>query len=139
MAGHQNWTPLEFDPTNVRAPGTPHLSCNKAAESGGSTPVVDGVRWLATVAPEIRDAFAGRVRYTQNPHGGRGLGKSWQDNFEMESRADGSPIQAENGAQVCDCGLKSAVDVVLLIDNVLVGHGRRPFTKPRRVLMAMSD
>jgi hypothetical protein len=28
---------------------------------------------------------------------------------------------------------------VLLIDNVLVAHGRRPFEGSRRVLVAMSD
>jgi alpha-ketoglutarate-dependent taurine dioxygenase len=47
--------------------------------------------------------------------------------------------------QVRDRGLESAVDVgwnagdLLLIDNVLVGHGRRPFVGDRRVLVAMSD
>ena len=58
--------------------------------------------------------------------------------------ADGSPIPAEYVEHVRDCGLSSAVDVdwhqgdLLLIDNVAVGHGRRPFTGPRRVLVAMS-
>ncbi|MBY8853728.1 TauD/TfdA family dioxygenase, partial [Saccharothrix sp. MB29] len=48
--------------------------------------------------------------------------------------ADGSPIPDEHALQVRDRGLASAVDVdwhagdLLLIDNVLVGHGRRPFT-----------
>jgi len=28
---------------------------------------------------------------------------------------------------------------VLLVDNVLLAHGRRPFTGDRRVLVAMSD
>lgn len=58
--------------------------------------------------------------------------------------ADGSPIPAGYIHQVQARGLESAVDVrwrtgdVLLIDNILVGHGRRPFTGPRRVLVAMS-
>ena len=58
--------------------------------------------------------------------------------------ADGAPIPAEYVAQVRDRGLDAAVDVdwaagdLLLIDNVLVGHGRRPFTGNRRVLVAMS-
>ena len=58
--------------------------------------------------------------------------------------AGGSPIPAEYVAQVRDRGLAAAVDVdwaagdLLLIDNVLVGHGRRPFTGDRRVLVAMS-
>ncbi|MCW3817570.1 TauD/TfdA family dioxygenase [Micromonospora sp. DR5-3] len=59
--------------------------------------------------------------------------------------ADGNPIPDEYVIQVRDRGLEVAVDVdwhagdLLLIDNILVGHGRRPFTGPRRVLVAMSD
>lgn len=59
--------------------------------------------------------------------------------------ADGSPIPDGQVLQVRDRGLANAVDVdwatgdLLLIDNVLVGHGRRPFTGQRRVLVAMSD
>jgi alpha-ketoglutarate-dependent taurine dioxygenase len=196
--------------------------CERAALSGGATPVVDGVRWLAALDPEIREAFAGGVRYTQNLHGGMGLGRSWQQTFETEDRteverflekgqaewewrpggalrvsqirhstvrhpvtgvevwfnqadqwhasglgdqtaaalaqimaeeempqsvtfADGTPIPAEYIARIQERGLASAVDVdwragdLLLIDNVLVGHGRRPFEGPRRVLVAMSD
>ncbi|WBQ08267.1 TauD/TfdA family dioxygenase [Kribbella sp. CA-293567] len=58
--------------------------------------------------------------------------------------ADGTPIPDEWAVQIRDRGLASAVDVdwvtgdVLLIDNLLVGHGRRPFTGQRRVLVAMS-
>jgi Taurine catabolism dioxygenase TauD, TfdA family len=59
--------------------------------------------------------------------------------------ADGSPIPADYVLQVRDRGLDAAVDVdwrpgdLLLIDNVLVAHGRRPYTGKRRVLVAMSD
>jgi alpha-ketoglutarate-dependent taurine dioxygenase len=194
--------------------------CERAPETGGATPVVDGVRWLDSLDPEIRAAFADGVRYTQNLHDGIGLGKSWQETFETDERAavesyladanatwqwnsdglrisqvrptttrhpvtgdevwfsqldqwhpaalgdaaaaalarimpadelpqsvafaDGSTIPGEYAIHVRDQGLESAVDVdwrtgdLLLIDNVLVGHGRRPFTGPRRVLVAMS-
>ncbi|WP_435602539.1 TauD/TfdA family dioxygenase [Streptomyces sp. bgisy130] len=196
--------------------------CETAPQSGGATPVIDGVRWLACLDAEVREAFRSGVRYTQNLHGGLGLGKSWQSTFETEDRerveaflsdsgatwqwlqdgglrisqvrpavirhpvtgdevwfnqsdqwhpaalgddtsaalaaimppeelpqsvsfADGSPIPDAYAVQVRDRGLANAVDVdwcagdLLLIDNVLVGHGRRPFTGPRRVLVAMSD
>lgn len=59
--------------------------------------------------------------------------------------ANGDPIPAEYVLQVRERGLEMAVDVnwragdLLLIDNVLVAHGRRPFTGDRRVLVAMSD
>jgi len=58
--------------------------------------------------------------------------------------ADGGAIPDEYVTRIRDRGLDAAVDVdwrpgdLLLIDNVLVGHGRRPFTGPRRVLVAMS-
>ncbi|MFK4273139.1 TauD/TfdA family dioxygenase [Streptomyces milbemycinicus] len=194
--------------------------CEQAPTSGGATPVVDGQLWLESMDPEIRDAFAGGVRYIQNLHDGYGLGKSWQATFETEDPAeveafldkagadwkwkgdgtlwisqlrpattrhpvtdtevwfnqadqfhiaglgddaremaellsedempqsvtfaDGSPIPAEYITHIQETGLRLAVDVdwqagsLLLIDNVLVGHGRRPFTGPRRVLVAMS-
>ncbi|MFF4674598.1 TauD/TfdA family dioxygenase [Streptomyces sp. NPDC001279] len=190
--------------------------------TGGATPVVDGVTWLESLDPKIREAFAGGVRYTQNLHDGFGFGKSWQDTFETDDRnevvtflndsnakwewqedgtlrvtqmrpatvrhpvtdvevwfnqadqwhpaalgdetatelgqllseeqlpqsvrfADGSPIPDEYIIEVRDKGLEASIDVdwrtgdLMLIDNVLVGHGRRPFTGPRRVLVAMSD
>lgn len=195
--------------------------CQQAAQTGGATPVVDAAAWLASLEPEVRDAYRGGVRYMQNMHGGRGFGKSWQDTFETGDRAaveafltdagaswewkadgglrviqvrpsttrhpvtgdevwfnqsdqwhpaalddevgialrdalpedelpqsvtfaDGTPIPAEYVTQVRDRGLELAVDVdwqesdLLVIDNVLVAHGRRPFTGPRRVLVAMS-
>jgi alpha-ketoglutarate-dependent taurine dioxygenase len=196
--------------------------CETAPASGGATPVVDGVAWLAALDDRVREDFAGGLRYTQNLHGGRGLGKSWQETFETEDRdeveahlsaagaewfwrvggglrvsqlrpatlrhpvtgaevwfnqadqwhpaslgdetaaalakllphdelpqyvtfADGAPIPDGHVLQVRDRGLDTAVDVdwhrgdLLLIDNVLVGHGRRPYTGDRRVLVAMTD
>ncbi|MEU9900563.1 TauD/TfdA family dioxygenase [Streptomyces phaeochromogenes] len=195
--------------------------CEKAAESGGATPVLDGEVWLDSLDAEVREAFAGGIRYIQNLHDGFGFGKSWQDTFETDDRtaveaflrdsraewewgpdglrvtqlrpataehpvtgaevwfnqadqwhpaglgdeasaelydiltpdefpqyvtfADGTPIPDAYVKQILDRGLKSAVDVdwaggdVLLIDNVLLAHGRRPFEGTRRVLVAMSD
>lgn len=196
--------------------------CVTAPRTGGATPVVDGARWLESLDDEVREAYADGVRYTQNLHGGVGLGKSWQATFETQRKedvdaflsatgatwewrrgdelrvsqrrpstvrhpvtgtevwfnqsdqwhpaglgdrtaaelmkvlpadelpqsvtfADGSPIPAAYITQIRERGLAAAVDVewrrgdVLLIDNVLVGHGRRPFTGDRRVLVAMSD
>ncbi|MGW2052077.1 TauD/TfdA family dioxygenase [Streptomyces sp. NPDC001858] len=194
--------------------------CEKAAESGGATPVLDAERWLDSLDAEIRGAFAGGIRYVQNLHDGFGFGKSWQDTFETDDRttvekflasseaewewsqdgiritqhraattthpvtgatvwfnqadqwhpaglgdntasdlydilepdefpqyvtfADGTPIPDSHVEQIQDRGLRNAVDVdwragdVLLIDNVLAAHGRRPFEGTRRVLVAMA-
>lgn len=195
--------------------------CAREPATGGATPVVDGQVWLDALDAQVREAFAGGLRYTQNLHGGSGFGKSWQDTFETGDRAvvdaflagnqavwvwkpdgglrvdllrpattkhpvtgaevwfnqadqwhpaaldeetaealgelfapedmpqtvcfaDGSPIPADYVRQIRDRGLAAAVDVdwrlgdLLLIDNVSVGHGRRPFTGPRRILVGMS-
>jgi len=194
--------------------------CAIAAETGGATPVVDGELWLNSLDAEVRDAFAGGVRYTQNLHGGMGLGKSWQATFETEDRAaveeflsgadcdwkwhtddmlwvsqlrqstlkhpvtgvevwfnqadqwhpaglgedalaladvvpedelpqnavfaDGRPIPAEYIRHVQETGMRLAVDCdwqvgdLMLVDNVAAGHGRRPYTGKRRILVAMS-
>ncbi|MEU4425285.1 TauD/TfdA family dioxygenase [Actinoplanes sp. NPDC024001] len=194
--------------------------CEKAAESGGATPVLDGERWLASLDAEVREAFAGGVRYVQNLHDGFGFGKSWRETFETDDRAaveefltrsqadwewgpdgiritqhrsattthpvtgaavwfnqadqwhpaglgdkaasdlyailepdefpqyvtlaDGSPIPDAYIEQIQARALENAVDVdwaagdVLLIDNVLTAHGRRPFEGTRRVLVAMA-
>ena len=196
--------------------------CQVQPGGGGATPVLDAELWLQLLDRELREAFAGGVRYVQNLHEGYGLGKSWQDTFETTERAeveeflaaagaewdwrrdgslrveshrpattrhpvtgaevwfnqadqwhpaglgddtaaelaailsedelpqsvtfaDGTPIPAEYVAQIRDRGLDAAVDVdwragdLMLIDNVLLAHGRRPFTGDRRVLVAMSD
>jgi alpha-ketoglutarate-dependent taurine dioxygenase len=195
--------------------------CEKAAEHGGATPVLDGELWLSSIDAQVRDAFAGGIRYIQNLHDGYGFGKSWQDTFETDDRtavedylqdadaewewrpegirvtqyryatvkhpvtgtevwfnqadqwhpaglgdetaselydilepdefpqyvqfADGTAIPDEYIKHIQDRGLAAAVDVdwrsgdVLLIDNVLTAHGRRPFEGTRRVLVAMSD
>ncbi len=195
--------------------------CERAPAAGGATPVVDGAAWLESLDPEVRAAFCGGVRYTQNLHDGYGLGRSWQNTFETDDRAaveaylagtgatwqwtsdglrvrqvrpatiiypstgaevwfnqadqwhpamlgdeasavlsdimteddmpqsvtfaEGSPIPADYVAHVRDQGLAAAIDVdwhagdLMLIDNVLVAHGRRPFSGRRRVLVAMSD
>jgi alpha-ketoglutarate-dependent taurine dioxygenase len=60
------------------------------------------------------------------------------------SFADGSPIPAEYIRHVQETGLNLSCETdwqvgdVLLIDNVAVAHGRRPFTGDRRILVAMS-
>jgi alpha-ketoglutarate-dependent taurine dioxygenase len=195
--------------------------CETAAATGGATPLTDGARWLESLDPEVRDAFAGGVRYVQNLPDGRGLGRSWQDTFETSSPAEveaylcaadakwqwtpaglrvtqirpattvhpitgaavwfnqsdqwhptalgdetaealvdilpeeempqsvrfanGVPIPPEYVMHIKERGLELAVDVnweagdLLLIDNVLVAHGRRAYTGSRRVLVAMSD
>jgi alpha-ketoglutarate-dependent taurine dioxygenase len=57
---------------------------------------------------------------------------------------DGSPIPADTIMHIRKAGLDNAIDVVwrtgdlVLIDNILVAHGRRPYAGRRRVLVAMS-
>jgi alpha-ketoglutarate-dependent taurine dioxygenase len=195
--------------------------CQRPPACGGATPVLDGELWLASLDDEVREAFAGGIRYVQNLHDGHGFGKSWMDTFETTDKAeverhlegtgsewewgpegiriiqrrpatvrhpitgtevwfnqadqfhpaglgdktaaelydilepdefpqhatfaDGSPIPDAYIEHIQDRGLELAVDVpwragdLMLIDNILVAHGRRPFEGSRRVLVAMSD
>jgi alpha-ketoglutarate-dependent taurine dioxygenase len=61
------------------------------------------------------------------------------------SFADGSPIPAEFVRHIQETGLRLSCETgwqtgdVLLIDNVAVAHGRRPYAGDRRILVAMSD
>jgi alpha-ketoglutarate-dependent taurine dioxygenase len=61
------------------------------------------------------------------------------------SYGDGAPIADEDLAAIRDAYQAEMVDVaweqgdVLVLDNMLAAHGRRPFTPPRRVLVAMTD
>ncbi len=55
---------------------------------GRRDPVVDGELWLNSLRSEVREAFAGGIRYVQNLHDGYGLGKSWQDTFETDDKAE---------------------------------------------------
>ncbi|MGW5048867.1 TauD/TfdA family dioxygenase [Streptomyces griseoluteus] len=75
------------------------FTCAVAPATGGATPVVDGTLWLASLDDEVREAFADGVRYTQNLHGGRGLGKSWQDTFETAERDDVEVFLKETEAE----------------------------------------
>ncbi len=57
---------------------------------------------------------------------------------------DGSPIADEDLAAIRDAYQAGITDVawrlgdVLLLDNMLVAHGRRPFTPPRKILIALA-
>ncbi|BCJ69503.1 TauD/TfdA family dioxygenase [Polymorphospora rubra] len=73
--------------------------CEKAAEKGGATPVLDGALWLDVIDPEVREAFAGGIRYVQNLHDGYGFGKSWQDTFETTDRAHVEAFLADAHAE----------------------------------------
>ncbi|MEU1779376.1 TauD/TfdA family dioxygenase [Streptomyces abikoensis] len=72
--------------------------CEQAAATGGGTPIVDSAAVLEALDPEVRAAFSGGVRYTQNLHGGRGFGKSWQETFETDSRDEVETYLASTGA-----------------------------------------
>jgi alpha-ketoglutarate-dependent taurine dioxygenase len=204
-----------------RWPSRLFFFCETAPARGGETPIASSRRVLARIDPEVRRALTERrIMYVQNLHGGRGLGKSWQQVFETTDRGEverfcqeqglafewkangglrtrlvlpatarhpvtGDEVWFNQADQWHTSGLdpierkmllkkipesdlpKSATfgdggaipdammdDVrkaanqeaivfpwqrgdVLVIDNMLVSHGRKPFSGPRRILVSM--
>jgi alpha-ketoglutarate-dependent taurine dioxygenase len=85
----------------------------------------------SALAPEVRDALRRTV-------GEDGMPRS-------AHYGDGSPIDDDEIAEINAAYAEAAVDVewrtgdLLVVDNELTAHGRRPFTGTRRVVVAMSQ
>lgn len=195
--------------------------CEVAPTAGGETPLADGRTVLASLPPALVERWrTKRIRYIQNLHDGKGLGRSWRETFETDDReavervlrargaawewrsdgklrvsevtdpvvvhpitgqsvffsqahmwhvsgldpktrdavlrivkpedlyhtctfGDGSPIPEDDLIEIRRALDAAAVGFqwrerdVLLVDNVLVAHGRAPFQGERRILVAM--
>jgi alpha-ketoglutarate-dependent taurine dioxygenase len=195
--------------------------CETPAAGGGATPLADCRRVLARIPAGIRDAFATR-RYAYVRTFGTGLGLSWEEAFQCDTRAgvetycrehgirpewlddgvlrtrqirdvlakhpvtgeltwfnhltffhiatlsaraqaalsanlpphlfpnhttygDGEPVDASTMAVLRAAYADETVRFewrqgdILVLDNMLVAHGRDPFTGARRVLVAMAE
>lgn len=63
--------------------------CLTPPDDRGETPIADGRRILQRIDPSIRERFERKgVMYVRNLHGGSALGRSWQQTFETEDRAE---------------------------------------------------
>lgn len=72
-------------------PARLYFCCVLPAQSGGSTLIGDSRSILRRISPVTIRLFEEKgVTYVRNLHGGKGttIGKSWQQTFETESRAD---------------------------------------------------
>jgi alpha-ketoglutarate-dependent taurine dioxygenase len=107
-------------PATIRHPGTgEELWFNQADQWHPATLGEDTMRELASIVPA--DELPQSVAF-----------------------ADGSPIPAEYVTRIRDTGLELAYDIdwqqgdILLVDNLTLAHGRRPYSGARRVLVAMA-
>lgn len=65
------------------------FACAVPAATGGDTPLLDCRAFARDLPPELDRAFRGQsVRYAKNMHGGRGLGKSWQEHYQTGDSAE---------------------------------------------------
>lgn len=63
--------------------------CLTPPQEKGETPIVDCREVFQAVKPSIREQFKQKkVKYVHNLHGGFGMGKSWQDCFETDDKAE---------------------------------------------------
>lgn len=62
--------------------------CDTPSAVDGETPIADCRTIYQKLDPSIREAFETKqVRYVRNMHGSTGFGKSWQQQFETDSKA----------------------------------------------------
>jgi alpha-ketoglutarate-dependent taurine dioxygenase len=198
--------------------------CLIEPEAGGQTPLIDSRTLLRSLPKDLVHEFKRKqIKYIRNLHGGAGIGKSWQQTFETNNRAeleshaiaseantrwnpDGSvtlisirnatethPITGEevwfnqadqfhpstlppaiykslialyksddqlpqnaefgDGTTIPSAYLQTIRDItqqllslvawrqgdLLILDNMLVAHGRMAFRGPRKLLVSMSD
>jgi alpha-ketoglutarate-dependent taurine dioxygenase len=72
-----------------RWPSKLFFFCVTPALEGGETPLADGRSILDNMRPEVLDMFEKKgVAYIRNLHGGSGVGPSWQQTYETESKED---------------------------------------------------
>jgi len=67
-------------------PETLFFLCHTPPGTGGATPIADSRAVLRLLSPQLRERFAGGVSYTRTFRDGLGL--SWPEAFQTESRAD---------------------------------------------------
>lgn len=129
-------------------PATLFLHCLRAPEAGGATTLADTRRVLRSIDPDVREEFArrgwrsaGRRRRAVHLHPVTGEAVWFNGVLTSPYYGDGEPVPADVLAHLWD-GYRGALrrfvprrDDVLLVDNMLVAHGREPFTG-RRVIAA---
>ncbi len=63
--------------------------CDTAPEIGGATPIADGRKLYKLMKQDILEKFSKKkLKYVMNLHSGYGIGKSWQECFETESKKE---------------------------------------------------
>lgn len=61
--------------------------CDIAPEIGGATPIADGRKFYKLMKQDILKKFTNKkLKYVMNLHSGYGIGKSWQECFETDSK-----------------------------------------------------
>jgi hypothetical protein len=86
---------------------------------------------VSTMNPKLRDGLLAQFKEEDLPNN--------------TYYGDGSSIESEVLGRICDAYNKETVSFnwhkgdVLMLDNMLVAHGRMPFKGPRKILVGMSE
>jgi alpha-ketoglutarate-dependent taurine dioxygenase len=119
--------------------GANQLRTRQVREAVAIHPVTGDPVWFnhaaffheSTLEPTIREMLLGQFKEEDLPNN--------------TYYGDGSPIEPSVLDEIRDAYLKEAVVFpwlkgdLLMLDNMLVAHGRAPFTEPRKILVGMAD
>jgi alpha-ketoglutarate-dependent taurine dioxygenase len=136
----------------ARWPLTLFLHCLRTPDSRGATLVADTRRILRSIDPSVREEFASRGwlvgntrRRTVHIHPVTGEAVWFNDLPGNPCYGDGEPVPDDVLAHLVGCyrAAQRRVawrrDDVLVVDNMLIAHGREPFTGPRAVVVAAAE
>jgi alpha-ketoglutarate-dependent taurine dioxygenase len=100
--------------------------CELPPSVGGETPLADCRELYHAIPKDTLKRFAERkIKYIQNLHSGTGIGKSWQETFELENKADVEALLNRRGCEFrwkTDGGIRVSEIVDPIVKHPMTGE-----------------